>query len=111
MNCLPALVPTLAAPGALASMAAVGDGGAFTTVASVVGVAGVVAGDAAAVVVWPRRRRAALSLGWALPKPQPPSRVWAMMAPAHLPVLKSQQPEAQSASLSQGPVMNCVPVP
>jgi len=49
--------------------------------------------------------RAALSLGVA-PKPQPPSRCKAMMAPAHLPVLKPQQPEAQSESDLQGPVMN-----
>jgi hypothetical protein len=36
----------------------------------------------------PRRSCAALSLGWASPKPQPPSRSWATMAPAHLPELK-----------------------
>ena len=41
--------------------------------------------------------------------PQPPSRSRAMTGPAHLPVLKPQQPDAQSASLVQGPVMNCVP--
>jgi len=52
--------------------------------------------------------RAALSLGVA-PKPQPPSRCRAMIAPAHLPVLKPQQPEAQSESDLQGPVMNWVP--
>jgi hypothetical protein len=51
---------------------------------------------------------AALSLG-VPPKPQPPSRWSAMMAPAHFPVLKPQQPEAQAESLVQGPVMNCVP--
>jgi hypothetical protein len=33
------------------------------------------------------------------------------MAPAHLPDLKPQQPEAQSASLVQGPVINCFPAP
>lgn len=43
------------------------------------------------------------------PNPQPPSRSRAMTGPAHLPVLKPQQPDAQSASLVQGPVMNCVP--
>jgi len=51
---------------------------------------------------------AALSFGFA-PKPQPPSRCKAMIAPAHLPVLKPQQPEAQSESALQGPVMNWVP--
>ena len=49
-------------------------------------------------------------LGEAWPKPQPPSRSWAGMMAAHLPVLKPQQVEAQSASLVQGPVMNCVPL-
>src|SRR2546429_3166 len=49
--------------------------------------------------------------GCALPNPQPPSRSWATMAPAHLPVWKPQQPEAQSASLVQGPVINCFPAP
>ena len=58
---------------------------------------------------WPRKERAALLLGCGLPNPHPPSRSWAMTGPAHLPVLKPQQPEAQSASLVQGPVMNCVP--
>lgn len=57
----------------------------------------------------PRSLRAALSLGWGSPKPQPPSRSCATMAPAHLPDLKPQQPEAQSTSPEQGPVMNCVP--
>ena len=33
-----------------------------------------------------------------------------MMAPAHLPVLKPQQPDAQSASLVHWPVMNCEPL-
>jgi hypothetical protein len=55
------------------------------------------------------RARPALSLGVPEPKPQPPSRWRAMMAPAHLPVVKPQQPEAQAASLVQAPVMNCVP--
>jgi hypothetical protein len=59
----------------------------------------------------PRRARAASSLGCALPNPQPPSRSWATIGPAHLPVLKPQQPDAQSASLVQGPVMNCFPAP
>jgi hypothetical protein len=63
----------------------------------------------AAVVALPSSERAALSLGCALPNPQPPSTSWAKTGPAHLPVLKPQQPEAQSASLVQGPVMNCVP--
>jgi hypothetical protein len=34
-----------------------------------------------------------------------------MTGPAHLPLLKPQQPEAQSASLLQGPVMNWAPLP
>ena len=50
-----------------------------------------------------------MSLGWASPWPQPPSRVWAMTGPAHRPLLKPQQPDAQSASLEHGPVMNWVP--
>ena len=50
-----------------------------------------------------------MSLGWASPWPQPPSRVWAMTGPAHRPLLKPQQPDAQSASLEQLPVMNWVP--
>lgn len=33
------------------------------------------------------------------------------MAPAHLPVLKAQHPEAQSASLVHWPVMNWAPLP
>ena len=57
----------------------------------------------------PRSLRAALSLGWASPNPHPPSRSCATIAPAHLPVLKPQQPDAQSASLVQGPVMNWLP--
>ncbi|PIL32762.1 hypothetical protein GSI_04877 [Ganoderma sinense ZZ0214-1] len=57
----------------------------------------------------PRSLRAALSLDLASPKPHPPSRSCAMMAPAHLPDLKPQQPEAQSTSPAQGPVMNCEP--
>lgn len=32
-----------------------------------------------------------------------------MMAPAHFPVLKPQQESAQSVSVVQLPVMNCVP--
>ena len=32
-----------------------------------------------------------------------------MTAPAHLPERKPQQPDAQSASEAQTPVMNCVP--
>jgi hypothetical protein len=34
-----------------------------------------------------------------------------MTAPAQSPVLKPQQPEAQSASLKHWPVMNCFPAP
>jgi hypothetical protein len=52
---------------------------------------------------------AALLLGVALPKPQPPSRSWAMTAPAHLPDLKPQQPEEHSESLAHSWVMNLVP--
>jgi hypothetical protein len=54
---------------------------------------------------------AALSLGVPEPNPQPPSRDKAMMAPAHFPVLKAQQPDAQSASLVHWPVMNWAPLP
>ncbi len=54
---------------------------------------------------------AALSLGEVSPKPQPPSRSCAIIAPAHFPDLKPQQPDAQSASLVQAPVMNWVPAP
>ena len=54
---------------------------------------------------------AASSLGEESPKPQPPSRSCATTAPAHFPELKPQQPDAQSASLEQAPVMNCVPAP
>jgi hypothetical protein len=87
MNCVPAVVLVLV--GAWAATVAV----------AVVDV----------VVAWPSSARAALLLGCALPNPQPPSISWAMIGPAHLPVLKPQQPSAQSASLVQGPVMNCVP--
>jgi len=55
------------------------------------------------------RAFATLQLGEALPKPQPPSRVWAMAGPAHLPVLKAQQPCWQSESVLQGPVTNWLP--
>ena len=55
------------------------------------------------------RATAASSLGEESPNPQPPSRSWAITAPAHLPELKPQHPEAQSASLAQAPVMNWVP--
>ena len=54
---------------------------------------------------WPARNFcAAMSLGWASPNPQPPSRSCAMTGPAHLPLLKPQQLDAQSASLWHGPV-------
>lgn len=52
---------------------------------------------------------AAVSFGSASPCPQPPSRSCATIAPAHFPELKPQQPDAQSASFAQTPVMNCVP--
>ena len=68
--------------------------------------------DAAGVVAWPWLARnfcAAMSLGWASPNPHPPSRSCAMTGPAHLPLLKPQHSEAQSASDWQGPVMNWVP--
>lgn len=70
------------------------------------------AGVAAAVVAPPAtapvnpRAIAALALGDASPKPQPPSRSCAMTGPAHFPLLKPQHPAAQSASLVQAPVMN-----
>jgi len=48
------------------------------------------------------RRVATSQLGAGLPKPQPPSRVWAMPGPAHVPVLKAQQPSWQSESWVQG---------
>ena len=54
---------------------------------------------------------AAVSLGVVSPNPHPPSLVCAMIAPAHLPVLKPQQPDAQSASLKHWPVMNCEALP
>lgn len=66
------------------------------------------AGTPGAAMVLPRAR-AALLFGVASPKPQPPSRCWAITAPAQRPVLKPQQPLAQSASLVQAPVMNWVP--
>src|SRR2546421_658713 len=52
-----------------------------------------------------------MSVGCSLPNPQPPSRFWAMMAPAHLPDLKQQQPEAQSASLAPAPEIYSLPAP
>jgi len=60
---------------------------------------------------WPVKPRAlaAVSFGEESPCPQPPSRDWAMIAPAHKPELNPQHPLAQSASLEHGPVMNCVP--
>ena len=76
--------------------------------AGVVGGAGVEGADAP-VLASPRSLRAALSLGWASPNPHPPSRSCAIIAPAHFPLLKPQQPDAQSASLLHGPVMNWVP--
>ena len=80
--------------------------GAMVGAAEVGGAAAAGGADAA----WPARNFwAAMSLGWASPKPQPPSRSCAMTGPAHLPLLKPQQLDAQSASLWQGPVMNWVP--
>jgi hypothetical protein len=58
-----------------------------------------------------RKATSARLLGCALPKPQPPSRSWAITGPAHLPELKPQQEDAQSASEVQAPVINCVPWP
>jgi hypothetical protein len=55
------------------------------------------------------RALAAFALGVPSPCPQPPSRVRAMIDPAQRPELNPQQPDAQSASDVQGPVMNCVP--
>ena len=103
MNCVPApVVAPLLLVDAWAATAVVVDlVGAWATTAVVVVV------DLA--VPWPSRARAALLLGCALPNPQPPSRSWATIGPAHLPELKPQQAEAQTASLVQGPVMNCVP--
>jgi len=54
---------------------------------------------------------AAVSFGSASPNPQPPSRSWAMIAPAQSAEWKPQHPEAQSASEEQRPVMNCLPCP
>jgi hypothetical protein len=99
MNCVPALV--LAVVVVVAELA-----GAWGAAAAAVAVVVVVAELAGA---WKPSATAALSLGSALPKPQPPSISWAITGPAHLPVLKPQQPSAQSASLVHGPVMNCVP--
>lgn len=100
MNCVPAAAAELAV--ALET----------TIIASVVGAwptAGVVAVLAFGAEPVKPIATAALSLGSASPKPQPPSRSWAMMGPAHFPLLKPQHPSAQSASLVQLPVMNCVP--
>jgi hypothetical protein len=55
------------------------------------------------------RRAATLQFGLGFPKPQPPSRVWAIAGPAHLPVLNAQQPCWQSESTLQGPVTNWSP--
>src|ERR1700761_4987706 len=52
---------------------------------------------------------ATLQLGLGEPKPHPPSRVWAIAGPAHLPVLNAQQPCWQSESCVQGPVTNWFP--
>lgn len=59
----------------------------------------------------PCKAFAALSLGWASPKPQPPSRSCATTGPAHFPDLNPQQAEEQSASVVHAPVMNWVPAP
>jgi len=84
MNCV---------PGALETGAAVEAAPGTTTVARVVAAGG----DAAP----PRSFWAAVSLGCASPNPQPPSRSWAMMGPAHFPDLNPQHPESQPASLVQ----------
>lgn len=64
---------------------------------------------AGTATTFPLSLSAAMEFGAASPKPHPPSLSWATMGPAHLPELKPQQLEAQSASLVQTPVMNCVP--
>ena len=101
MNCVPAATAVVEA--------------GFTTVAKVVlapaPAAGVTFFEEFAVGAGPVKPRAtaAVSLGSASPKPQPPSRSWATIGPAHFPVLNPQQLSAHSASLVHGPVMNCVP--
>ena len=98
MNCVP--VPTL--PFVPAAAAVVAAGGGAATVAAPVATA--IAAD------WEEKNAsAAILFGVALPWPQPPSRVWAITGPAHKPLLKPQQEDAQSASELHGPVMNCVP--
>jgi hypothetical protein len=67
--------------------------------------------QSSALYAWPRSFFAVVLLGVALPNPHPSSRSWATMAPAQLPDLKPQHPEAQSLSLVQAPVMNCFPAP
>jgi len=95
MNCVPGALETgavgFAVPGT-------------TTVARVVA-----AGAAAVPAAPPRSFWAALSLGWASPNPQPPSRSCATMGPAHLPDLNPQHPESQPASLVQteGTMLAC----
>lgn len=113
INCFPCPFP--AAPGFWAAFAAFPAfpalppaGGAGAAEAAGAGAVGAAAG--AAAPPWPARNaRAAVSFGTALPKPQPPSRSWAMTGPAHFPERKPQQELAQSASEVQGPVMNWVP--
>src|SRR2546423_784139 len=114
MNCVPApfVVPSLLVDGWAATAVVVDLVDAWAATAVEVDLVDAWAATAVEVdmaVGWPSSERAAVSLGCASPNPQPPSRSWAMTGPAHLPELKPQQPEAQSASLVQGPVMNCVP--
>lgn len=56
-----------------------------------------------------KKLSAARLLGPGPPEPQPPSRDWAMTAPAHLPEFLPQQTEKQSESSPQAPVINWVP--
>lgn len=83
MNCLPAPLPAplpLPLPLPAGAGAAVCAGGAAGGVASAFALPGALGTGAGAA---PRRAWAALSLGWASPKPQPPSRSRATMGPAH----------------------------
>ena len=97
MNCV---------PGAFAADVAAGAAAAEATATAEVAAAAEATGAAAEP---PVRAFAALALGWASPKPQPPSLCWATTGPAHFPLLKPQQADAQSASEVQAPVMNWVP--
>lgn len=111
MNCLPAPLPTLAAPGRLLLMALAAFSAAVAVVAAVVSAEAATAGDVAVAVLPPVNASAAFAFGVALPCPHPLSRSWATTGPAHRPELKPQQPDAQSESEVHGPVMNCVPFP